>query len=152
MLWSIWKAFFKRTVYVCIINLIGHLWFHVLRLYGKMVVSVERNAEFMWRSSCRNYLHKISSGLFNCQPRGKGKKQSVCVCVGLKPHTPTISLTYGSLMWVLMEVLAAETANRPWICLTKNWVCVRVRACMYLYVCESMHALKAELFSCYFVE
>lgn len=105
------------------------------------MVSVERNAEFMWRSSCGNYLHKIS--LFKSKPQGKGKKQSVCVCVGIKPHTPTISLAYGSLMWVLMET---ATASRPWVCLTKNWVCVRVRACMYLYVCESMRALKAVLF------
>jgi len=62
-------------------------------------------------------------------------KVCVCVCVELKPHTPTIWLAYGSLMRVLMEVLAAATATRPWICLTKNWVCVHVCICLCVKVC-----------------
>lgn len=75
---------------------------------------------------------KYHQNYLTANHKGTVKSMRACVCVGFKPHTRTVSLAYVSLMCV---ALAAVTASRPWVCLTKNWVCVHVRACMYLCVC-----------------
>lgn len=106
------------------LHLYGHMVRWWLALRGMQSLCGEAAAGIIFIKYHQDYLTASHKGMV---------KSKVCVFVLVWNHTQTISLADGSLMWVLMEVLAAATATQLWVCLTKNWVCARV--CVHVCIC-----------------
>lgn len=70
----------------------------------------------------------------------------MCLCWVKTAHTDYIARIWFSYMSFNGSHSCCNRNSTVGLLNKELGVCVRVRACMYLYVCESMRALKAELF------